>query len=177
MVIGVDWLAEQLGKRVNAFAVLVLLIMTLQVILRYVFNRPTMWSYEVSYMMTGTFFVLVTPWVLLHKGHIRVDIFYARFSQRLKNIIDVVFIPLVCIPPMAVIALHAWKYAFNSLAQGEVSLTGIWEPTLVPFRFVVAVGFSLLSLEGVAWFIRELFSLTTGKDLITSKEKGDESND
>lgn len=177
LVKGVDWLVVRIGKGAAGFSVLLMLTMTYEVTVRYVFNRPTFWSYDITYMMGGTFFVFLASYALLRDWHVRVDIFYARFSRRVRSILDAVLISLLLFPAVTVIAIQAWKFAFLSLAQGEVSAVGVWEPTVVPFRFAAALGFSLLALEGVAWFIRELFFATTGKDLVTSKEIGGESHD
>lgn len=176
LVKGIDWLAEHTGKVVCWLAVMIALTMTFEVTVRYVFNNPTAWSYDTTIMMGGVLFLLMTPYVLLHRGHVRVDLFYARFSPRTRNVVDLVLTPLLLFGALGVFTQQAWKFAFWSLAVGEISQFGYWEPTMVPFRFTLAFGFSLLLLEAIAWFTRDLFSVITGKELVTSKETGGESH-
>lgn len=171
LVKGVDWLAEWTGLTIRWLAVIIMLTMTFEVIMRYIFNNPTAWSYDTTIMMGGAFFLISAPYVLLHGGHIRIDIFYARYSPRMRKIVDLVFTVLLLFTALAVFTQQAWKFAFWSLQVGEISQFGYWEPSMTPFRFAVALGFSLLSLEAIAWFIRELYSLIAGKDLVAVKEE------
>lgn len=138
--------------------------------MRYVFNHPTAWSYDTTIMMGGAFFLLSAPYVLLHQGHIRIDIFYNRFSPRTRKVIDLSLTLLLLFTALTVFTQQAWKFAFWSIAVGEISQFGYWEPTMTPFRFAVAIGFSLLYLEAISWFIRELYSLMTGKNLVAVAE-------
>src|SRR5437868_9498736 len=59
-----------------------------EVIARYVFNRPTLWSFDVTYMLYGTIFMLGAAYAL-HKGaHIRTDFFYEKWSAQTKGMVD-----------------------------------------------------------------------------------------
>lgn len=176
LVKSIDWLADRTGKVFSALAVIIAVTMTFEVTMRFVFNRPTAWSYDTTMMMGGVLFLLSAPYVLLHRGHVRVDLFYARYSPRTKKIVDLALTLLLCFTALSVFTQQAWKFAFWSLEVGEISQFGYWMPTMVPFRFTLAFGFSLLTLEAVAWFTRDLFSVITGKELVTSKETGGESH-
>lgn len=170
LVNGIDWLAEWTGLTIRWLAVIIMLTMTLEVVMRYIFNSPTAWSYDITIMMGGAFFLISAPYVLLHKGHIRIDIFYSRYSPRMQRIVDIIFTVLFLFTGLAVFTQQAWKFAFWSLQVGEISQFGYWEPTMTPFRFLVAIGFSILSLETISWFIRELHAAITGKELVTAEE-------
>jgi TRAP-type mannitol/chloroaromatic compound transport system permease small subunit len=173
LIRGADWLAEWTGLTIRWLAVIIMLTMTFEVVMRYVFNRPTAWSYDTTIMMGGVFFLLSAPYVLLHRGHIRIDIFYARYSPRMQRIVDLVFTVLFLFTALAVFTQQAWKFAFWSLEVGEISQFGYWEPTMTPFRFFVAIGFSILSLEAISWFIRELFAAITGRNVVATAEGGE----
>ena len=160
-----DWFIDQTGKVTSALVVLIMLTMTYEVISRYVFNSPTVWSYDLTYMMGAVFYLYAAPFVLLHHGHVRVDLFYARFSAKVRSILDVTLTPPLFFTALAVLILQSWKFAFRALAQGETSQVGYWEPSTVPLRFALAIGFSLLALEGVVWFLRELIFLATRKQV------------
>ncbi len=166
LVKAADWLAEWTGLTFRWLSVIVMLTMVFEVTMRYLLNSPTAWSYDTTIMMGGAFFILSAPYVLLHRGHIRIDIFYSRYPPRMQKIADIVFTVLFLFTGLAVFTQQAWKFAFWSLQVGEISQFGFWEPSMVPFRFTVAIGFSLLSVEAVSWFIRELFGAITGRTLV-----------
>src|SRR5437763_15228470 len=59
-----------------------------EVIARYAFNAPTLWSFDVTYMLYGTIFMLGCAYAL-HKGaHIRTDFFYEKWTAQTKGIVD-----------------------------------------------------------------------------------------
>jgi len=161
----IDCLVDRIGKVVSVLVVLIILTMTFEVVARYLFNRPTVWSYDITYMMGGVFFLFSASFVLLHRGHVRVDLFYTRFSPRFKSLVDVILTPLLLFTAYGVLTQQAWRFAFRALEVGETSMAGIWGPTTIPLRFLIAVGFSLLALEGVIWFMRELLFLFTGRKI------------
>jgi len=172
LVRAIDWLAEWVGIIIRWLALVIMLSMTFEVTMRFVFNNPQIWSYDLTYMMGATLFLLPTAYVLLHCKHIRVDIFYNRYSPKMKHIVDLVFTLFLLFPAVGVFAHQAWKYAIISFKQNEIAQMSFWEPTMIPIRFVVAFGFSLLALEVVSWFIREVFSLVTGRSLVSKERIG-----
>ena len=59
-----------------------------EVFARYLFNAPTIWSFDLTYMLYGALFMLGAAYAL-HKGaHIRTDFFWDNFSPRTKGLID-----------------------------------------------------------------------------------------
>ncbi len=168
---GLDFLVERIGRVTSWLVVLLILTMTYEVVSRYVFDNPTLWSFDITYMLGAVFFLFSASYVLLHGGHVRVDLFYTRFSAKTKSIIDIVFIPMFFFTAYSILTQQAWRAAFRALEVGETSMSGIWEPTTVPLRFIIALGFSLLLLQGIFWFLREIISLKSGKKPV------EESND
>jgi TRAP-type mannitol/chloroaromatic compound transport system permease small subunit len=162
---GLDWLVDRTGKVLAWFVILIILAMTYEVVVRYVFSNPTFWSFDLTYMMGAVLFLFSASFVLLHRGHVRVDLFYARFSARLKGLVDVVLTPLLFFPALGILTQQAWRAAFRAVEVGETSMFGIWEPTTIPLRFAIAVGFSLLTLEGISWFIRGIIMVGTRREL------------
>ena len=172
LIKGIDWLAERTGTWSSVLIVIVMLTMTFEVAMRYIFNAPTIWSYDITYMLGGAFFLFSASYVLLHEGHVRVDVLYAKFSRRRRTLIDIILTPLLFFPALGVFVYHGWKFAFWSLEQGEVSMIGIWEPSMIPFRFTLAIGFSLLMLEAISWYLCRAFYLIKGTAFIEGKELG-----
>jgi len=121
-----------------------------EVAARYVFNAPTKWAYDVTYMLYGAQFMLAAAYTLLKGGHIRTDVFYERWSARTRATIDAVSYVLFFFPGMlfilyagAVEARQAW--AINERAGG-------WP--LYPFKTVIPVTAALLALQGLSELIK-----------------------
>lgn len=166
----IDWLAEWTGRTVSWVAVFIMVTMTFEVFMRYVLDSPTKYSYDLTIMMGGTLFLLSTAFVMLHNANVRVDIFYAKWSAKTKALIDLLFTFLYLFGAITVFTQQAWIQARLSFLQKEISQFGYWEPSMVPFRFIIAYGFSLLALETLCWFVRNVYLIATGKELRPHQE-------
>ncbi len=118
-----------------------------EVFSRYVLNDPTLWAYEVGYMATGSNFMLGMAYTLRERGHIRIDVLYSHFSDRVKASIDAIGIAFFLLPVAFWLSLKLWTYAYDAYLLGETTGESAWNPVVWPFRFVFFLGFVLLSLQ------------------------------
>jgi len=127
---------------------------TYEVIMRYFFNAPTRWAFELNIYLLCACALLAGGYCLLQEGHVRVDILYVRFSPRTKAIIDLVTSILffcLCI----VLIWKGGEMAWESLVQGKHSSEAMGWP-LFPSQVMVPIGGVLIGLQGVAKWIRDL---------------------
>jgi len=159
----IEFLSKWSGKVVGWAIVALIIIFVYETVARYIFSAPTKWSYELSYMLGGSLIVLGGAYVLLHRRHVRVDVFYNHFSPRTKQIIDVVF-ALICFFPVVIFLVYASSVqAWSSWLAQERSGVSYWNPYIYPFKAVMPVAFALLLLQGVANFIGDLTALIKAK--------------
>ena len=137
--------------------------LTYEVIARYVFNAPTEWAYDTTYMLYGAHFMLGAGYTLLHKEHIRTDLFYEKFTPRNQGIIDATLYLFFFFPGMIFFCLTGWEESLQSWYIGERSDTGGWRPILYPFKMVVPVAAALLILQGVSEFVKSTRAALTGR--------------
>ena len=157
-----DGISEWSGKAVSWLVLILTLIIGYEIIMRYVFNAPTKWSFDISYMLGGAYFLLGEAYTLLKKRHVRIDIFYNRFSERKKALIDIIFY-LIFFFPLWIGLLYAMiPYVYLSWVTGERYMQGYWMPILYPFKTVMPVGIFLFLLQGIAEFIRSVMVLRRG---------------
>jgi len=67
-----------------------ILIITTDVVLRYLVNRPLRWGNEVSALIQLAVLVGSLNLCTEQRGHVRMDALYVRFGPRLKRLTDVV---------------------------------------------------------------------------------------
>lgn len=150
----VDAISEKTGRVVRWIAVPMIIALIYEVFARYVFHSPTIWSYEITYMIYGTHFLLGAAYTLKIKGHIRIDLVYMKFKPRWRALIDVIGYLVVFFPIMIVLIFASFDMAKEAYQIQEVSQFSPWQPVLWPFKSVIFIGFSLLLLQGVAELIR-----------------------
>ena len=165
----IDNISEWTGRAVSFLIAIAVVAMSYEVIARYAFNAPTIWSYEVSYFLCGTAMIIGGAYALRYRSHVNVDIAYARVPRRGKTILDVVSSVLF----FAFVGVLVWKgagFALKSLRFFEHS-DSLWSPPLYPFKIALFIGACLITLQGLGKFIRDLTTAVTGREVITEKEK------
>ena len=160
---GIDSFTDTVGKVIRWLVLVIMSITVYDVIMRYFFNAPTIWAYELSGLLLGPFWLLAGGYVILHDGHVRLDVLFRRFSPRAQSIIDLVTHPLLffyCI----VVMIKGWDYFWFSFMRHEHTVT-VWGPPIWPFKLIILIGVGLFLLQGVAKYIRDLYIGITGRAL------------
>jgi TRAP-type mannitol/chloroaromatic compound transport system permease small subunit len=141
-----------------------------EVVARYFFNAPTIWVFDVTYMLYGTIFMLGAAYAL-HKGaHIRTDFFFEGWSTRTKGVIDSVAYLIFFFPSLIVFLVVSWQEGWYAFLINETSEQTPWRPILWPFKMVVPLTCLLLIIQGVSETIKSLHAASTGIEL-EHKEK------
>lgn len=149
--------------KVSSWLILVLVFtMTYEVIARYGFNSPTIWSYDLSYFLSSMFIMFGLAYTLSIKGHVNIDIFYGRFSPRVKAACDIIF-ALFLFFPMWILIIKAMiphvQFSFN---MNEKSSFGSWLPIIWPYKIWILVGLIMLLIQGIVEFLRDIIWLVKG---------------
>ena len=164
----IDGFSEWSGKAVSWLILPLVFALTYEGIARYLFNAPTLWAYDVSYMLYAAVFMLGAHYTLQRGAHIRTDMLWDKFSPRTKGRIDAVAYVFFFFPAMILLfyasvdeAWHAWKI-------GELSEQTAWRPILWPFKAVVPLTALLLLIQGVSELLKSLYAARTGRFLTTA---------
>ena len=161
----IDALSEWSGR---LFAWLIIPLvggLTYEVLARYVFNAPTIWAYDLGYMLYGSHFMLGAAYTLLKGGHIRTDIFYQNWSPRTRGIVDTLLYILCFFPGMIFFFWMGWQEAWHSWEIGERSDASPWRPILYPLKAALPLGALLILVQGVSEFIKSAHLALKGRPL------------
>jgi TRAP-type mannitol/chloroaromatic compound transport system permease small subunit len=148
----------------KVFSVLVFFMMVTiiyEVIARYFLNKPTIWSMETSIMLWGTYFVCSGAYATLTGGHVKMDMFYSRWSTRKKAIVDACTFPAAFLF-LAVIVWKTTQRGIHSVLIRETSHT-LWSPPLYHWKVTIGLGCLLLILQACAEFLKNLRFVITGE--------------
>jgi len=141
-----------------------------EVIARYAFNAPTIWSFDLTYMLYGTIFMLGAAYAL-HKGaHIRTDFFFEKWSIRTKGVIDSTAYIVFFFPSIFTFLIVSWGEGWYAFQIGELSEQTPWRPILWPYKMVVPLACLLLLIQGVSETIKSVYAARLGIEL-EHKEK------
>jgi TRAP-type mannitol/chloroaromatic compound transport system permease small subunit len=166
----IDRFTDLTGTWVAWLNVPLVFIVAWEVFARYAFNAPTIWSFDLTYMLYGTIFMLGAAYAL-HKGaHIRTDFFFEKWSIRTKGVIDSSAYLLFFFPAIFTFLVVSWHEGWYAFQIGETSEQTPWRPILWPFKMVVPLACLLLLIQGVSETIKSVYAARTGIEL-EHKEK------
>ena len=156
----IDEFTERLGRLLAWLIPLMMLGTAAVVIMRYGFGQGMTALQESVTYLHGTVFMLGAAYTLKHGGHVRVDIFYHRFSVRTKAWIDSIGSIVFLLPLCGLILITSWDFTANAWSIREASV----EPGGLPFVYLLKSLLPLmainLALLGVAELLRNAMILT-----------------
>nr|WP_255703004.1 TRAP transporter small permease subunit [Roseivivax sp. GX 12232] len=124
-------------------------IIIFDVVMRYAFNDPTRWAFDVSKQVYGFYFILLGGYALRHQAHVRVDLLTERFGPRLAKVVDLAGYAIFFFPFTWVFTTRAYDFAMTSWAQREVTYGAVAVP-VYPLKAALCLGAALLMIQGVS---------------------------
>lgn len=162
----IDGITHWTGYLFALIVIPLVLANVVEVFMRYVMKSPTMWALDTTVMSYGSLFMLGAAYALLKGAHVRTDMFWDKFSDRKKGIIDSIAFIVFFLPSMAVLLYISWGEFQYAIEINERSTATTWQPILWPFRAVVPLTAALLILQGISELLKSLWAARTGQVLV-----------
>ena len=151
----IDIINRKIGEWVSYFTFLMAAITFVIVLLRYGFNLGWIAMQESVVYLHAAVFLLGSAYTLQHDGHVRVDVFYRRFSEKRKALVNLMGTLFLLLPVMLFITLVSWHYVVESWQ----TLEGSMESGGLPFLYVLKSFILLFSitmlLQGISEVIKQ----------------------
>jgi TRAP-type mannitol/chloroaromatic compound transport system permease small subunit len=151
-----DKFIDRIGKTVAWLNGILVLVIILQVILRYVFGHGLVVLEELQWHLYAVGIMIGISYCTIHDSHIRLDIFHDRFSQRTKEIVELLGIVFLLMPIITIILIHSWHFVAESWRVGEHSDAPLGLPYRWAIKAFLPTGFILLAVSGVSRMIRAI---------------------
>ena len=158
-----DNLSAWFGK---AFAWLIIVMtfgMSYEVLVRYMFNKPTPWALDISFIMYGSLFMMGGAYTLSRGGHVRGDFLYRLWSDRTQAKMDLTLYILFFFPGILALVFTGWKYASRSWGYAEVSVNSPAGIPIYQFKAVIVAAGILLLIQGLAQVFRCIICIREGQ--------------
>ena len=161
---------DRLNHRVGRFAMYLLFVL-MAVLMWSTFTklsgRPSLWTLEMAQFIMVAYYILGGPYSMQMGSHVRMDLFYARWSPRSRALTDAftVFALLIYLGVMIWGAADSLAYALQlkwpdgsllpEIGRLERSPTA-WRPQMWPIKSILFVGFVLMFLQSLTYLIRDV---------------------
>lgn len=143
---------EVVGKIISYLVVPMTLIVSFEVCMRYIFNAPTVWAWDVNMYLMGLMVALCGGYGHLHKTHVGVELLVDKWNPRNRALLNLILSPLILLP-LAVLIWFGFGAAWHSVRIGEHCSSSLWGPPIYPLRAAIPIGGALFLLQGICGFI------------------------
>jgi len=145
---------DRIAKYSGFIAAILVMVLSLLVAydaaMRYLFSAGSIALQEIEWHIFDIIFLLGLAYALKHDKHVRVDIFFERYSQQTRAIVQILSMLLLVIPFSLIFLNDALDMTYQSFLQHEVSSDpgGLTDRWLI--KAVLALSFVLLIVQTVS---------------------------
>lgn len=158
----IDSVATYGGRLVSWMIVPMVLSLAYEVVSRYGFNAPTVWAFDLTFMLFGAFFMLGASYTLQRKGHVRTDMLYEGWTPRTQGIVDSACYLLFFFPFVLPLVFVGWDYFYKAFVTDERFVSSPWMAKAWPFKLVLPVAGALLLLQGLSELLKCVHAIRHG---------------
>jgi TRAP-type mannitol/chloroaromatic compound transport system permease small subunit len=121
---------------------------------RTIFDKPLIWSMEMSQFTMAAYWLLGGGYSMMLKGHVRMDLLYGRWSEKKKARVDS-FTGLFLIFYLVFLLLGAYSSIEYAVMYGQKNRTA-WAPYMAPIKIIMGTGVLLMLLQAIATFFKDV---------------------
>ncbi|WP_320035602.1 TRAP transporter small permease subunit [Halarcobacter sp.] len=158
-----DAFIERTGQITSWLIFILVLMVSGDVLFRYFFHISSIAEQELQWHILAAIAMFGSAFTFQQGEHVRVDLFYHHYSEKVKLYMDVL-IPLLIIIPFSLFIIYlSSEYVMQSYHTGEVSP----DPGGLPYRYLVKslipIGFTLILIQGLAVLLKAVSKIKEEK--------------
>ncbi len=170
LVAAIDQFSEITGRLVSWLTLFLVIFVTLNVTLRYAFNISFVFMEQLQWHLYALIFLLGASYTLRYNGHVRVDVIYQRLGKRMRAFINVLGCVFFLFPGCYLVIKTSIPFVESSWAMREGSADPGGLPARYLLKAVIPLAFTLLAVQGVSMFLKNLF-LLIGRPIPDSRRR------
>jgi len=163
LIIVLENINEKVGQFFSWSTTLLVWLIFALVIMRYGFGTFSQKLNELCTYLFAISFLFAGGYALKHNMHVRVDLFYAKWSPKGKAWVNLIGGLLFLLPWSVVSIIVCFRYAYTSFKLGETSQEPSGLAALYVLKFILLIGFVLLLIQGIASILKSTY-IILGKD-------------
>jgi TRAP-type mannitol/chloroaromatic compound transport system permease small subunit len=155
----IDAINFRIGKTLAWLILAAVIVSAVNAIIRKLFDVSSNSWLELQWVLFGAVFLIVASWTLLDNEHIRIDIVNSMFTQRTRNIIDIIGHAFFLLPLTIIMIITSYPFVMKSVLLNEQSMNAGGLPQW-PAKMLVLIGFTLLFFQAISELIKRIAVMT-----------------
>ncbi|MCI4669443.1 MAG: TRAP transporter small permease subunit [Bacteroidia bacterium] len=149
-------LIEKVGRLISLLSLALVVVICADVLMRYLFNFTKIWVIELETYFFTFLFLWGSAYAFKHDKHVRVDVFYQRFSKKTQAWINLIGALFLLLPWCVVVMMVSWPYLFMSWKISETSAQAGGLGNLFLLKGSIFTGFFFLLLQALVSVFRSI---------------------
>ncbi len=159
LIKNIDNLNTKIGKAVSWLVLILIFVTCYDVAVRYIFEESSAAFQELEWHLFAIIFLTSAAYTLKMDDHVRVDLFYSKFSIKNKALVDFIGSILLLIPFSLLVIWSSKDFVINSFLIKETSPDAGGLPARYILKAFIPLSFLLLLLQGIALTLKSYLNL------------------
>jgi TRAP-type C4-dicarboxylate transport system permease small subunit len=152
------FVVKVIGTLASSLFLIIVAMIAYEVVSRYFFISPTIWSHELSVMLGASAFLLAGPYVHQHRNHIVISVASERFSPHWRARTSVL-VSLLTLVFFLVLTYAATQQAAGSINFMEQSGTALNWPIPIVVKTLFATVTAIMTLQSLLHLVGDIKAL------------------
>jgi len=159
----VDAINRKTGRFAMYLVVMMVAILILSVFSRLFFDRPFLWTMELAQFTMAAYYLLGGGYSMQKGAHVRMDIFYDKWSLKTRAIVDSVT-SFCLIFYLSILLYGGYSSTAYALEYGQKHYSA-WQPYMAPIKIIMSLGILLMLLQAFSILFKDL-ATAMGKNIV-----------
>ena len=144
-----------------------------EVVLRRIFNRPQIWTQDLTVMLFACYIILICAYGFQKKAFVAVDVVFAMLPQMAQHILHIITYLIFLVPFVVSLLPSGWSFFLRAYTTHEKTYS-VWAAPTWPVKLCLFIGLALLAIQSVSEILKQvqaIVELAQGKKTLPADGK------
>ena len=152
---GIDKFNDVLGRLFSILVLGILGVILCEVVLRRIFNRPQIWTQELTVMLFACYIILICAYGFQKKAFVAVDVIFAMLPQMAQHILHIITYLIFLVPFVVSMLPTSWSFFLRAYTTNEKTYS-VWAAPTWPVKLCLLIGLALLAIQSVSEILKQV---------------------
>lgn len=170
---GIDKFNDILGRVFSVLVLGILGVILCEVVLRRIFNRPQIWTQDLTVMLFACYIILICAYGFQKKAFVAVDVIFAMLPQMAQHILHIITYLIFLVPFVVSMLPTSWRFFLRAYITHEQTYS-VWAAPTWPVKLCLFIGLALLAIQSVSEILKQvqaIVELAQGKKTLPADGK------